>query len=49
MLFLQCLCEGVDKTPIKEVSSRSATIKKPMWKEKQHQVNNKKLKILPMI
>jgi hypothetical protein len=28
MLFLQCPCEGVDKTPIKEVSPRSAAIKK---------------------
>jgi hypothetical protein len=28
MLFLQCQCKGVDKTPVKEVSPRIAALKK---------------------
>lgn len=34
MIFLQCLDKGVDKTPVKEVLLRSATMKKANAEEK---------------
>jgi hypothetical protein len=34
MIFLQCLGKGVDKTPVKEVSPRSAAMKKANVEEK---------------